>query len=95
MVGVVLIFLFYKDYKDYFIFFEKSFFDWLDFALSIIIMFLGGMVIFIFMGWVLKKEKLCFLSVYFLGFKLFVIWYFLFKYIIFLIVFFIWLSKIY
>ncbi len=95
VVGVVLIFSLHKDYKDYLTFFEKSLFDWLDFASSTIIMPLGGMATFIFMGWVLKKEKLRLLSTHFLGPKLFATWYFLLKYITPLIVFSIWLSKIY
>ncbi|MCQ2700746.1 sodium-dependent transporter, partial [Helicobacter pylori] len=95
IVGVVLIFSLHKDYKDYLTFFEKSLFDWLDFASSTIIMPLGGMATFIFMGWVLKKEKLRLLSTHFLGPKLFAVWYFLLKYITPLIVFSIWLSKIY
>ncbi|AFI05341.1 sodium- and chloride-dependent transporter [Helicobacter cetorum MIT 99-5656] len=94
IVGVVLIFSLHNDYKDTLSFFGKSLFDWLDFASSTIIMPLGGMATFIFMGWVLDKEKVRLSSSHFLSPSLFRVWYFLLKYVTPLIVFSIWVSKI-
>ncbi|WP_104748107.1 sodium-dependent transporter [Helicobacter cetorum] len=93
VVGVLLIFSLHNDYKDALSFLGKNLFDWLDFISSTIIMPLGGIASFIFMGWILEKEKVRLFSSHFLSPKLFEVWYFLLKYITPLIVLSIWVSK--
>ncbi|WP_104760832.1 sodium-dependent transporter [Helicobacter cetorum] len=94
IVGVVLIFSLHNDYKESLSFFGKNLFDWLDFISSTIIMPLGGVASFIFIGWVLSKEKVRSFSAHFLSPKLFEAWYFLLKYVTPLIVLSIWASKL-
>ncbi|WP_024953947.1 sodium-dependent transporter [Sulfurospirillum arcachonense] len=70
-----------KEYASYVTFGGKGFFDILDFASSSILMPLGGIIIAIFVGYVMQKERVYSLLKDHTNDSIFNLWYFSIKYI--------------
>ncbi|PAF52514.1 sodium-dependent transporter [Helicobacter sp. 13S00477-4] len=81
IIGLLVIFSIDSHYADRLTFFDKSFFDWVDFVTSSILMPLGGLCSVVFLGWFLGRKKAYEFSKHFFGQKLFKIWFFIVKYI--------------
>ncbi|MDX4035832.1 sodium-dependent transporter [Aliarcobacter skirrowii] len=81
ILGFIAILSFSNEFKEYLIFYEKSFFEWLDFLTSAILMPLGGIAISIFVAFVVDKEIIKKALVPYLGEFLFALWLIVLKYI--------------
>ncbi|WP_169777580.1 sodium-dependent transporter [Campylobacter mucosalis] len=82
VLGIFCILSYYKPTSKAFMFFNKPFFDVLDYLTSNIIMPLAAIVFSIFVGFVLKKDGLGYLFVPFMGKTVFEIWYFALRFIV-------------
>jgi NSS family neurotransmitter:Na+ symporter len=71
-----------EEYKSYVTFGGKGFFDILDFTSSSIMLPLGGIIIAVFVGHVLQREKVYSLLKDYMSNRVFALWYFTIKYII-------------
>ena len=71
-----------EEYKSYVTFGGKGFFDILDFASSSIMLPFGGIIIAIFIGHILQREKVYSLLKDYMSDRVFALWYFTIKYII-------------
>jgi NSS family neurotransmitter:Na+ symporter len=71
-----------EEYKEHFTFGGKGFFDILDFTSSSIMLPLGGIIIAVFVGHVLQREKVYSMLKEYMSDKVFALWYFTIKYII-------------
>lgn len=86
VVGILLVFLF--GVLKYVLFFGRSIFDVVDFFVSNLMLFLGSLVIVIFVIFKMKKEVVYeeFILGSIKGVKLFNVWFFLVKYVLFIII---------
>ncbi|PAF51391.1 hypothetical protein BKH43_01755 [Helicobacter sp. 13S00401-1] len=80
LVAVVGTLVVYSDTTG-FKFLHLSFWDWLDFLTSDVILIVGGLCVVIFVGWVIKKETLKIYASNSLKGAWFEIWYFIVRYI--------------
>ncbi len=71
-----------KDLKSYVTFFDLGFFDILDKLTSMILMPVGGILVAIFVGFVMDKTKLHDLFVEFMGERFFNVWLFFVRYLV-------------
>ncbi len=71
-----------KEYKSYVTFGGKGFFDILDFASSSIMLPFGGILIAVFVGHVIQRERVYSLLKDYMSDRVFALWYFTIKYII-------------
>ena len=71
-----------KEYKAYVTFGGKGFFDILDFTSSSIMLPFGGIIIAVFVGYVLGRERVYSLLKDYMSDRVFGLWYFTIKYII-------------
>jgi NSS family neurotransmitter:Na+ symporter len=81
VLGILALMSNIETLKAYATFFGKGFFDILDFTSSSILLPLGGMVIALFVGFVVDRTRLYGLLKPFMSDKLFNLWYFSIKYI--------------
>lgn len=82
VLGVFCVFSYYKPTSENFTFFNKPFFDVLDYLTSNIIMPLAAITFSIFVGFVLKKDGLFILFSTFMSKNLFEIWYFMLRFVV-------------
>lgn len=82
ILGSMALFSNVKEYASYVTFGGKGFFDILDFASSSILLPLGGIIIAIFVGYIMQREKVYSLLKDSMSDKVFVIWYYSVKIII-------------
>ncbi|OCL94464.1 sodium-dependent transporter [Arcobacter porcinus] len=80
-LGLLAILSFSNDFKDYLTFYGRSFFDWLDFSTSAIMMPLGGIAISIFVAYVADKELIRKALEPYLGKFLFSLWLIILRYL--------------
>jgi len=80
LVGIVVILSGLDNYKAMLTFGGKNFFDWVDFITSAVLLPFGGLLISIFVGFVMEKQKVEKVLKPQLG-KAFEIWYFFLRYI--------------
>ncbi|HIP29199.1 MAG TPA: sodium-dependent transporter [Sulfurospirillum arcachonense] len=71
-----------EEYKSYVTFGGKGFFDILDFTSSSIMLPFGGIIIAVFVGHVLQRERVYSLLKEYMSDRVFALWYFTIKYII-------------
>ena len=79
--GIVAILSISKEYGELFTFSGKNFFDWIDFITASIMLPFGGLVMSIFVGHVMQKERIAALLKTQLG-ALYPYWYFSLRYIV-------------
>ncbi|OCL83447.1 MULTISPECIES: sodium-dependent transporter [Arcobacteraceae] len=80
-LGLLAILSFSNDFKDYLTFYGRSFFDWLDFSTSAIMMPLGGIAISIFVAYIADKEVIRKALEPYLGKFLFSLWLIVLRYL--------------
>jgi NSS family neurotransmitter:Na+ symporter len=79
--GMMAMFSNIKEYAHYVTFQDKGFFDILDFASSSVLLPLGGIIIAVFVGFVMQKERVYALLGPYMSKRVFNLWYFSIKYI--------------
>ena len=79
--GIVAILSISKEYGGFFTFADKSFFDWIDFITASIMLPLGGLIMSVFVGHVMQKERVAALLKTQLG-VVYPYWYFSLRYIV-------------
>jgi Na+-dependent transporters of the SNF family len=79
--GVMAIFSNVKAYASYFTYFGKGYFDILDYLSSAILLPLGGMIIAVFVGFVMDKQKVYGVLSQYMSDRVFNLWYFSVKFI--------------
>lgn len=84
-----------KDLKEYVTFFDRGFFDILDFLTSSFLMPIGGILVAIFVGFVIPKEKLSTLLTPYMGESIFKVWLFGIRYLVPISVFVIMLNELF
>jgi len=82
VLGIMALFSNIEEYKSYVTFGGKSFFDILDFTSSSIMLPFGGILIAIFVGHVLQREKVYSILKDYMNDSVFALWYFTIRYII-------------
>ncbi|MGG7074288.1 sodium-dependent transporter [Campylobacter sp. 9BO] len=68
-------------FKEGLTFFERGFFDWLDYIASNVMLPLGGIVFCVFVGYIIKREDLEDVFLKYMGRAIFEIWYFLLRFV--------------
>lgn len=81
IMGILCILSYQNVTSNNLTFFGKSFFDCLDYLTSNLMMPTTGIIVAIFVGFVMKKQSLYALFGLYMGRKLFLIWYFLLRFI--------------
>lgn len=81
LFGIIAILSISKEYGHYFTFGSKSFFDWADFITASIMLPLGGLIMAIFVGYAMEKERVAALLKKQLG-AVYPLWYFSIRYIV-------------
>jgi len=81
LFGIVAILSISKEYGDLFTFSGKNFFDWIDFMTASVMLPLGGLIMSIFVGHVMQKERVSALLKTQLG-VLYPYWYFSLRYVV-------------
>jgi len=81
IIGVVALLSNIDGFKEYLSWGGKNFFDWVDFITAAIMLPLGGLIMAIFVGFIIEKERVYNLMKPQLGF-FFEIWYFSLRYIV-------------
>ena len=81
IIGVVALLSNIDGFKEYLSWGGKNFFDWVDFVTAAIMLPLGGLIMAIFVGFIIEKERVYNLMKPQLGF-FFEIWYFSLRYIV-------------
>ncbi len=94
MCGLVLILSLHRDYEGIFNIFGQSLFKWVDFSSSAVIMPLGALVGVIFVGWVIKKQNLSAMTQYFLSPRIFILWFYIIRFVAPLIIIVAWVGLI-
>jgi NSS family neurotransmitter:Na+ symporter len=79
--GVMAIFSNVKAYSSYFTYFGKGYFDILDYLSSSILLPLGGMIIAVFVGFVMDKQRIYGVLSQYMNDTVFNLWYFSLRYI--------------
>lgn len=80
-LGLVAILSFSKDFKEYLTFYGRSFFEWLDFSTSAILMPLGGIAISIFVAYIADKNLIKNALLPYMGEFLFNLWLVILRYL--------------
>jgi NSS family neurotransmitter:Na+ symporter len=80
-VGILMILSISEEFKEYFMIGKKPLFDAVEFAVDSFLMPLGGILIAIFVGFVMKKEDVREALASDMGEVVFKIWYFSIRYI--------------
>ncbi len=94
IAGLVIILSLYEDYKNALSMLGKSLFDLVDFLSTAIIMPFGALLGVIFVGWILKKDKVQTMTQNFLSKRLFNVWFFIIRYVAPLVVIVAWIGVI-
>ncbi len=81
LFGIVAILSTSEEYGHYLTFGSKNFFDWADFITASIMLPLGGLIMAIFVGHVMEKERVASILKRQLG-KIYPLWYFSVRYIV-------------
>lgn len=81
LFGIIAILSISKEYGHYFTFGSKNFFDWADFITASILLPLGGLIMAIFVGHAMEKERVAALLQKQLG-TAYPLWYFSLRYIV-------------
>jgi NSS family neurotransmitter:Na+ symporter len=81
LIGVLMILSISDGFKEYLMVGKKSLFDTVEFAVDSFLMPLGGILIALFVGYVMNKEAVRVALVKEMGERLFGIWYFSIRYI--------------
>lgn len=81
LFGILAILSISKEYGHYFTFGSKNFFDWADFITASILLPLGGLIMAIFVGHAMEKERVAALLKNQLG-AVYPLWYFSIRYIV-------------
>jgi len=81
LFGIIAILSISKEYGAYFSFGSKSFFDWIDFITASVMLPVGGLVMSIFVGYVMEKERIASQLQRQLG-RIYPLWYFSIRYIV-------------
>ncbi len=81
VVGILVVFSTTDGFKEYLMIGKKSLFDALEFAVDSFLMPLGGILIALFVGYALSKERVAKELVPEMGEKIFAVWYFSIRYI--------------
>jgi len=79
--GIIAILSISKEYGDYFTFGSKNFFDWADFMTASVMLPLGGLIMALFVGYVMEKERVASQLKRELG-SYYGLWYFSIRYIV-------------
>ncbi|WP_044415329.1 sodium-dependent transporter [Halarcobacter anaerophilus] len=82
LLGIVTLFSNITDYAPSLQVGDKSFFDWVDFVCSTILVPFGGILVAIFVGYNMDREKIKEELIPVMGKSLFKIWFFMIRYII-------------
>ena len=93
-VGLVLIFSLNSDYSQTLSLAGKQLFVWFDSASSNVIMPLGALISMIFVGYVIGRDKVKEMAQGFLGERGFVVWFFIIRYIVPLVIITAWIGTI-
>ena len=93
-VGLVLIFSLNSDYSQTLSLAGKQLFVWFDSASSNVIMPLGALISMIFVGYVIGRDKVKEIAQGFLGERGFVVWFFIIRYIVPLVIITAWIGTI-
>jgi NSS family neurotransmitter:Na+ symporter len=80
LIGIIALLSNIDSFKEYLSWGGKNFFDWIDYITAGIMLPLGGLIMAIFVGFIIEKEKVYNLMKPQLGF-FFDIWYFSLRYI--------------
>ena len=80
IIGIIALLSNIDGYKEFLTFGEKNFFDWVDYITSAILLPLGGLIMAIFVGFIIDKEKIESIMKPQLGFA-YSTWYFSLRYI--------------
>jgi len=80
LIGILALLSNIDSYKDILTFGSKNLFDWLDYITAAILLPLGGLVMAIFIGFIVEKQRVASVVKSHLGFA-FEIWYFSLRYI--------------
>jgi NSS family neurotransmitter:Na+ symporter len=80
-VGILMILSISEEFKEYFMIGSKPLFDAVEFAVDSFLMPLGGILIAIFVGFVMKKEDVRAVLADDMGEVVFKVWYFSIRYI--------------
>ena len=81
LVGIVTILSGIDGYKEFLTWGGKNFFDWIDYITAAIMLPFGGLVMSIFVGFVIEKQRVAHVMKPQLG-SLFEVWYFSLRYIV-------------
>ncbi len=81
LFGIIAILSISKEYGHYFTFGSKNFFDWADFITASVMLPLGGLIMAIFVGHVMEKERIAAQLKTQLG-VIYPLWYFSIRYIV-------------
>jgi NSS family neurotransmitter:Na+ symporter len=81
LFGIIAILSISKEYGAYFTFGSRSFFDWADFITASIMLPFGGLIMAIFVGHIIEKERVAALLKKQLG-VFYPLWYFSLRYIV-------------
>ncbi len=81
LFGIVAILSISKEYGHYFTFGSKNFFDWADFITASVMLPMGGLIMAIFVGHVIEKERVASMLKTQLG-MIYPLWYFSIRYIV-------------
>ncbi len=81
LFGIIAILSISKEYGHYFTFGSKNFFDWADFMTASVMLPMGGLIMAIFVGHVMEKERIAALLKRELG-AVYPLWYFSIRYIV-------------
>ncbi|ETD26868.1 sodium-dependent transporter [Helicobacter canis] len=93
-VGLVLIFSLNSDYSQTLSLAGKQLFVWFDSASSNVIMPLGALISMIFVGYVIGRDRVKEMAQGFLGERGFVVWFFIIRYIVPLVIITAWIGTI-
>jgi NSS family neurotransmitter:Na+ symporter len=80
LIGIIALLSNIDGAKEYLTWGDKNFFDWVDYFTAAIMLPLGGLIMAVFVGYVLPKEQVATTLKPFLG-RFFALWYFSLRYI--------------
>lgn len=81
ILGMLCAFSNVDGFRDKLTFFDKNFFDWLDYISSNIMLPFGGIIFCIFVGFMMKRDDLESVFIRYMGRVVFEIWYFLLRFV--------------
>jgi len=81
LFGIIAILSISEEYSSYFTFGSKNFFDWIDFVTASVMLPVGGLIMAVFVGHVMEKERVSAQLKAQLG-VVYPFWYFSIRYIV-------------